>query len=466
MWAQSKIDNRQLWQNALADIQLQVRPEDFRTWFRNTSLLACEGSTCIVGVENPFNLEWLRTKCSGVVSRTLEGLLGAAVQVQFIVGRPEPPPAVAPPLRLTSPPRQRSARANGHRPAATEEGPAISPRYTFDTFVVGSNSRLAHAASVAVAERPGQAHNPLFIYGGVGLGKTHLLHAIGHAALARGLEVVYVSTETFMNDFIESITRKRSEDFRSKYRRTQVLLIDDIHFIKGKEATQEEFFHTFNAIYQANGQIVMTSDRHPRAIAPLEERLRSRFVWGLMTDIQQPDFETRTAILRAKMAEAARGRTPVSVPMDVLDFIAEKVPSNIRELEGALNRVLAYAELTRAAVTVEVATVALRDVLQAEDRRVIAPEEVISAVCRAMSISPAELKSPQRDRRVLVPRQIAMYLLREETDLSLTEVGSYFGGRDHSTVMHSCEKVAADLEHSEQMRSRIHGVREALARSN
>jgi chromosomal replication initiator protein len=461
---QSAIDNRQLWQNALADIQLQVRPEDFRTWFRNTSLLACEGSTCIVGVENPFNLEWLRTKCSAVVGRTLEGLLGMPVQVKFIVGRPEPTSTPPAPLRLSSPSGRRG-RANGRQANVAETGPAISPRYTFDTFVVGSNNRLAHAASVAVANRPGQAHNPLFIYGGVGLGKTHLLHAIGHAALARGLEVIYVSTETFMNDFIESIARKRSEDFRAKYRRTQVLLIDDIHFIKGKEATQEEFFHTFNAVHQANGQIVITSDRHPRAIAPLEERLRSRFVWGLMADIQPPDFETRTAILRAKVEDVGRNGSGSPVPIDVLDFIAEKVPSNIRELEGALNRVLAYADLARTDVTLDSAAAALHELIETDNRRSFAPDEVIAAVCTTVGVAPDDLKSPQRDRRVLVPRQIAMYLLREETDLSLAEVGSYFGGRDHSTVLHSCEKVAAELEHSEQLRSRIHNVREALARS-
>ena len=460
----ARTDTRQLWQNALGELQLQMRPEDFRTWFRNTHLLAYDGDRCIVGTENPFNVEWLSSKCTSLVSRTLQSIIGNPVNVEFVVGRPEPPSPAPPPLRLSPPPPGRRPARTGRRSQPIEDdGPAISPRYTFDTFVVGSNNGLAHAASMAVAERPGQVHNPLFIYGGVGLGKTHLLHAIGHRALDRGLEVVYVSSETFMNEFIDSIKQGRMEEFRARYRKSRVLLVDDIQFLAGKEQTQEEFFHTFNAVYQASGQIVISSDRHPRAITTLEDRLRSRFVWGLMTDIQAPDLETRTAILRRKMAESVRAGGSSVVPNEVLDFIAQKVASNIRELEGALNRVRAYAELARAPVSLELAGLALHEMLESAGRRVVAPDAVIRAVCRTTGVPRQDLAGKHRDRRVLVPRQIAMYLLREETDLSLSEVGALFGGRDHSTVLHSCDKIATELERNDRLRSSVRSVREALA---
>jgi len=460
------MDPAQLWQSALGDLQIQMRPEDFRTWFRDTTLISYDGSQCLVGVKNPFNVEWLSTKCSALVGRTLQALVGRPVDVRFVVEGREPQESAPPPLTLSAPPRRAPSRGStaSRRAPAPEARSAISPRYTFDSFVVGTNNQFAHAACVAVADRPGQIHNPLFIYGGVGLGKTHLLHAIAHAGLARNLEVVYVSSETFTNEFIESISRGRMEDFRARYRRTDILLIDDIQFIAGKDGTQEEFFHTFNAVHQANGQIVMTSDRHPKAITTLEERLRSRFVWGLMTDIQLPDLETRTAILRAKVAEAANMGAPLAVPHEVLDFIAAKVPSNIRELEGALNRVLAFASLLRAPVTIDLAANALHEVVGG-GKGSTAPDTVIQAVCRATGVSRADLEGKQRDRRVVVPRQIAMHLLRDETDLSLTEIGALFGGRDHSTVMHSCEKIAADVEHNERVRATVRMVRELLSHS-
>ncbi|MPZ15264.1 MAG: chromosomal replication initiator protein DnaA [Chloroflexi bacterium] len=459
------VNTRQLWQSTLSELQIQMRPEDFRTWFRNTDLLSFDGGRCVVGVENPFSLDWLSIKCAGLVSRTLEALVGKPVDVQFVVGRSEQTPPETTPLTLSPPSGRPPRRASGRRARLADDLPALSPRYTFDAFVVGYNNRLAHAACVAVAERPGQAHNPLFIYGGVGLGKTHLLHAIAHSVVARGLEVVYVSSETFTNEFIESISRGRMEEFRAKYRGTQVLLIDDIQFLAGKEQTQEEFFHTFNAIHEASGQIVMTSDRHPKAITTLEDRLRSRFVWGLMTDVQPPDLETRTAILRAKIASAARRGEGVSVPSDVVDYIAAKVPNNIRELEGALNRVLAYADLVRLPVTLDLAATALQELLQPAQHRTASPEGIVKAVCRATGVPRHDLEGKQRDRRVVVPRQIAMHLLREETDLSLSEIGALFGGRDHSTVLHSCEKISADVERNDRVRSIVRGVRELLVHS-
>ena len=460
------VDPQQLWQQALAELQLQMRPEDFRTWFRDTSIISFDGATCVVGVDNPFNVEWLSTKCAGAVGRTLHRLLEAPVEVQFSVGRSEesagtmtPRPSLA-----LEPPAPRSSRPSARRANAAETSLPISPRYTFDTFIVGHNNRLAHAASMAVAERPGQVHNPLFIYGGVGLGKTHLLHAIGHTALSRGLAVVYVSSETFTNEFIESISRGRMEEFRAKYRRTDVLLIDDIQFIAGKEQTQEEFFHTFNAVHQASGQIVLTSDRPPKAITTLEDRLRSRFVWGLMTDIQMPDLETRIAILRAKVAEAGRRGRQVTVPNETLDLIASRIASNIRELEGALNRVIAYSELMAEPATPELAAAALQENAETFARNAVDPQSVIKAVCVAASVTRQDLESKQRDRRIVVPRQIAMYLLRKEAGLSLSEIGSWFGGRDHTTVLHSCEKIEAELDRNEQIRSTLRVSREWLAR--
>jgi chromosomal replication initiator protein len=457
---------QQLWQQALAELQLQMRPEDFRTWFRDTSIISFDGATCVIGVENPFNVEWLSAKCTGAVGRTLQRLVETPVEVQFSVGRPDKSPmgTTPPPSLSLESPAPRSPRPSARKAPATETSVPISPRYTFDTFIVGHNNRLAHAASMAVADRPGQVHNPLFIYGGVGLGKTHLLHAIGHVALSRGLAVVYVSSETFTNEFIESISRGRMEEFRGKYRRTDVLLIDDIQFIAGKEQTQEEFFHTFNAVHQASGQIVLTSDRPPKAITTLEDRLRSRFVWGLMTDIQMPDLETRIAILRAKMAEATRQGRRVVVPNETLDLIASRIASNIRELEGALNRVIAYAELAGEPATLEIASAAMQENAETYARRAVDPQSVIKAVCIAASVTRQDLEGKQRDRRIVVPRQIAMYLLRKDSGLSLSEIGSWFGGRDHTTVLHSCEKIEAEQDRNEQIRSTLRVAREWLAR--
>jgi chromosomal replication initiator protein len=458
------LDTQRIWQNALGELQIQMRPADFRTWFRDTNLLSYDGDRCVVGVENPFSVEWLSTKCNGLVSRTLQGLLGKPVDVEFVVGRSEAPEPVVEPLRLDSPPavtRKAQAKTRSAR-QKLDDNPVMSPRYVFDTFVVGTNNRLAHAASMAAADRPGQVHNPLFIYGGVGLGKTHLLHAIGHAALSRGLQVVYVSSETFTNQYIDSIRRGRMDEFRARYRQPDILLIDDIQFIAGKEQTQEEFFHTFNALYEASGQIVLTSDRHPKAITTLEDRLRSRFVWGLMTDIQQPDLETRIAILRAKMAEAGRYATAVA-PTEVLDFIAGKVQSNIRELEGALNRVIAYATLQGSPVTLDVAAAALAELIEPAGRRRAAPSQIVEAVCTVTQISHEEIEGKQRDRRIVVPRQIAMYMLRESTELSLSEIGGLFGGRDHSTVLHSCEKIGAEAEHNPSIRATLRQIQESLA---
>ncbi len=321
----------------------------------------------------------------------------------------------------------------------------LNPRYTFDTFVVGANNRLAHAASLAVTENPAHAYNPLFVYGGVGLGKTHLLHALGHAAQGRGRSVLYVSSEWFTNDLINAIRSQKTEEFRAKYRSNDVLLVDDIQFIAGKERTQEEFFHTFNTLHGAGRQIVISCDRPPKSLVALEDRLRSRFGWGLIADVQPPDFETRIAILRAKADGCA-----TRVPDEALAYIARKIPSNIRELEGALNRVMAHTNLMHVPLTLEAAQAALESILShAAD---LSPESILSAVAQHYGLPQEELVGRSRRRAVSNPRQLAMFLIREETNASLPQIGQFLGGRDHSTILHGCEKIGSQIETDEQLR--------------
>jgi chromosomal replication initiator protein len=340
-----------------------------------------------------------------------------------------------------------------------EEAAMLNPKYTFDRFIVGKSNQLAHAASRAVAEKPAGAYNPLFLYGGAGLGKTHLLHAIGHDAMRRypGIKILYVSSEKFTNDLINAIRDQRNEQFRAMYRSADILLIDDIQFIAGKESTQEEFFHTFNALHGANKQVVLTSDRPPKAILTLEERLRSRFEWGLTADIQAPDLETRIAILRAK-AESM----DVRVPSEVVDFIARKVQSNIRELEGALNRIIAYAQLNGMAVTVDLAAASLNDLGASQRRRPITHERIVETVSSFFNLEPEDLKTGSRSREVLVPRQIAMYLMREEMETPFIQIAAYFGKRDHTTAMHSYEKIEGLVESDNQMRQDVLVIRQML----
>jgi chromosomal replication initiator protein len=340
-----------------------------------------------------------------------------------------------------------------------EEASMLNPRYLFDRFIVGKSNQLAHAACRAVAERPAGAYNPLFLYGGVGLGKTHLLHAIGHDAIKRipGIKVLYVSSEKFTNDMINAIRDQRNENFRNTYRAVDILLIDDIQFIAGKESTQEEFFHTFNALHGANKQIVISSDRPPKAILTLEERLRSRFEWGLIADIQPPDLETRIAILRAKAESLS-----VRVPDEVTDFIARKVQSNIRELEGALNRIIAYAQLNSTAITVDLAAASLNDIAANSRRRPINHERIVETVSSFFNLEPEDLKTGSRSREVLVPRQIAMYLMREEIETPFIQIAAYFGKRDHTTAMHSYEKIEGLVESDNQMRQDVLTIRQML----
>jgi len=449
------MDAKRTWQTALGELQLQLTKATFDTWLKDTSGVAYEDGTVIVGVRNAYAKDWLENRLYTHIARTLSGIVGRTVEVRFVVAGQAPAPAPVEEeegelFRRGARRPSRGAAANGFSSPSM-----LNPRYTFDTYVVGNANRLAHAASLAVAENPGASYNPLFIYGGVGLGKTHLLHAIGHRALEHGCSVLYVSSETFTNEMINAIRSQSTEAFRERYRNNNVLLIDDIQFIAGKESTQEEFFHTFNALHAASSQIVLSSDRPPRAIPTLEERLRSRFEWGLLADIQQPDLEMRIAILRAKAESLG-----AEVPATVLDYVARKVQSNIRELEGALNRIIAYTRMMGLPLSEETAAAALQDVLVAPQS--LPPAQIIEAVCRFYEVRHEDLSNRRRNREVVIPRQIAMYLLREEANLSLSEIGQQLGGRDHTTVLHACTKVAAQIEEDEQLRRELLAIREAL----
>jgi len=483
----------EIWQATLGELQLQMTKATFDTWLKNTSLISYEDGTFIVGVRNPYAKEWLENRLLSTIKRALTGIVGRSVEIKFVVRQKpsrgaKPAPLLEMPVaddersRLTAVHGQsaiqrdlssddessRSMAAHAQRAVRRDlssmEGlaydaslTAFSPKYTFETFIVGPSNRLAHAAAMAVAERPAEAYNPLFIYGGVGLGKTHLLHAIGHLSrrLHSNLRVIYVSSEKFTNDLINSIRNHTTEEFRTKYRSADILLIDDIHFIAGKESTQEEFFHTFNALHTADKQIVISSDRPPRAISPLEERLRSRFAWGLIADIQPPDLETRIAILRSK-GEAQ----PIPIPPAVIDLIAHKVQSNIRDLEGALNRVVAYAQTMGCPLTVDVATIALHDLIVR--RHTLSPSEIIEGVARFYGLEVEDLRGPRRSKRVAVPRQVAMYLLREETDASLPQIGHELGGRDHTTVLYGWEKISTQIEEDDRLRREVLAIKEML----
>ena len=335
----------------------------------------------------------------------------------------------------------------------------LNTRYTFDAFIVGNSNRLAHAASLAVAEAPGESYNPLFLYGGVGLGKTHLLHAIGHQGVQTGLAVLYVSSEQFTNEIVNAIRYRTTEEFRAKYRSVDILLVDDIQFIAGKESTEEEFFHTFNSLYEMSKQIVICSDRPPKAIVSLEERLRSRFEWGLIADIQPPDLETRMAILRAK-ADLLR----YQVPDDIITYIAGRVQNNIRELEGSLNRLMAYQQLHHTDLSMDVARAAMSSLGSDTHETDLSSRQIAQAVAEYYHISLEAMCGKQRDKYIVMPRQVAMYLMRQETSTSLFEIGQLFGGRDHSTVMHACEKIDRALHTNANLRREIIAIREQLMR--
>jgi chromosomal replication initiator protein len=453
------MDAKQVWRAALGELQVSLSPANYETWLKDTTLVAVDGDRFCVAAPNGFAKDWLENRYRSLIAQTLARIVGYSVNVEFEVreGGPETPAEeVQPEVVRTAGPK---VRLEPGRVGGEGGGVNLNSRYTFRTFIVGSANRLAHAASLSVAERPGEAYNPLFLYGGVGLGKTHLMHAVGNAVVARfpRKRVVYATSEKFTNDFITSIQQGRIDDFRARYRKIDLLLIDDIQFIADKERTQEEFFHTFNAIHEDGKQIVLSSDRPPKQITTLEERLRSRFEWGLIADLTAPDLETRIAILRTKSEEQG-----VRVDAEALEFIARKVVSNIRELEGALNRIVAYASMQGMPINVDLAQAVLSNVLYSPRKRAITPERIAMAVSDYYDVDLEELRGQKRDRAIVVPRQIAMYLMREETDVSLLRIGAELGGRDHSTVLHACRKIDQEAARNEELRRELAAVREAI----
>jgi chromosomal replication initiator protein len=421
-----------IWDQILTRIETKVNRHSFYTWFKPTSFIADSGGAITVRVPNILFKDWLTKHYSVVLNEALAEVRRPGISLLF-VAEGSPVPAAAEPQEEPEPEVVDVSEETDPAPSG-----GLNPRYTFDTFIVGPSNQFAHAACRAVAEAPSRSYNPLFIYGGVGLGKTHLMHAVGQYVLQHdpALKLTYISSERFMNEMINAVRYDRILDFRDRYRSVDVLLVDDIQFVSGKEGTQTEFFHTFNALYDAQKQIVLSSDRPPHEIPALEERLRSRFEWGLIADIQPPDLETKVAILKRK-AEAE----VVPLPDDVAIFIAGRVKSNIRELEGALIRLIAFASLTGREISLDFTREALKNVIEQDDDKAITIESIQKYVSDYYQLKPSELKSKNNSKSVAMPRQVAMYLCKSLTHASLPEIGRSFGGKHHSTVIHSIKKV-------------------------
>lgn len=475
------MDQRQVWRATLGELEISLSQATFETWFRRTALIRVDeaSSTFVLGVASGFAKDWVEERYRSLIAQTIAKIVGYSVTLTVeVVSEAELDAHGALGSRSKSLPTTSGLTAEsgaGVSASASRSGDAVrivdaseptrptnlNARYTFATYVVGSGTRLAHAASQSVSERPGGAYNPLFLYGGTGLGKTHLLHAIGNAVMERSPKrrVLYITGEAFTNEFILGIQQGAADAFRSRFRKIDVLLIDDIQFIADKERTQEEFFHTFNALHSAGKQIVITSDRTPKEISLLEERLRSRFEWGLIADISSPDLETRIAILRSKAEESG-----VIVADDVVEQVARRVQSNVRELEGALTRLVAVGRLSGMPVTMELAARVLSEAVYPNPKRILEPEQVVSVVAEHFGLTVEQLRGPKRDREIVVPRQIAAYLSREETDASLVRIGGALGGRDHSTIIHGCAKIEREMSYDAELRREVALLREALLR--
>jgi chromosomal replication initiator protein len=462
MAVEAGMNARQVWQAVLGDLQVQVSLPIYDTWLKTTTIVDFADGRVVVGAPNTFAVEQLRSRFTGLIQRALATILGYEVAVDFAVfGEEEDEEPVEAPRRPVG--RSRVPGAPAMQPGqqlALEETPAhgLNSEYVFETFIVGKSNQFAHAACLSVANKPGQKFNPLFLYGDVGLGKTHLLHAAGHHArqLFDGFRVLYASSETFTNDVITAILKQRTDELRDRYRTIDMLLIDDIQFIAGKESTQEEFFHTFNALHQAGKQIIVSSDRPPKQVPTLADRLRSRFEGGLIADVQLPDYEMRIAILRMKAEELN-----LDLPADVAEYIAQKDQKNIRELEGALNTVVARSQLTGEPMTLALAMEALLEGGPMRRTRVTR-DEVIGAVLRHFGVDRRELAGRSRTKDIVLPRQVAMYLLRAETDASLLEIGSELGGRDHTTVLHGIKQIERSLGSDASLRAQVLAIKESL----
>ncbi len=436
-----------LWAKALQEIEKKLSKPSFETWLKSTKAHALQNDTLIITAPNEFARDWLESRYLHLIAETIYDLTGAELGIKFII----PQNQLDEEFELKTP--EKKATKNDE-PAENSQN-MLNQKYTFDTFVIGSGNRFAHAASLAVAEAPAKAYNPLFLYGGVGLGKTHLMHSIGHYVQEHNpnAKVVYLSSEKFTNEFINSIRDNKAVEFRNKYRNVDILLIDDIQFLAGKESTQEEFFHTFNTLHEESKQIVISSDRPPKEIPTLEDRLRSRFEWGLITDITPPDLETRIAILRKKAK--AEG---LDIPNEVMLYIANQINTNIRELEGALIRIVAYSSLINKDINADLAAEALKDIIPSSRPKVITIFEIQKVVGQHYSVKLEDFKAKKRTKSIAFPRQIAMYLSRELTDSSLPKIGEEFGGRDHTTVIHAHEKITKLLNTDTQLQKQINEI--------
>ncbi len=437
----------QIWETALGELQVQVNKSNYRTWLAQTTGLEYGDSRFTIGVPTTFVAEYLDKNQRSLIEKVLTGVTMSAVQVLFRVNSHQPDSMPV-----------RSGREK-EEPTQQASLPLFNPKYTFDSFIVGASNQLAYNAAMGISENPGSNYNPLFIYGGSGLGKTHLLQAIGHAALSNNIKVIYVRAEEYTNRLVRAIREKKTEEFRSKYRDVDMLLVDDVQFFSGKTQTEENFFHTFEELHNANHQIVITCDRPPKSLPVLQGRLRSRFEGGLVTDIQAPDFDTRLSFLRAKAGQKETVITP-----DVLELIALQIQQDIRSLEGSLNRVVAYAKLVRSMLTPELATRALKDISNnGTPSAPVTPLLITEAVVNSFQITPTDLRGRKRDEVTALARQVAMYLIRQETDCSLAETGRELGGRTPATVSHAYQKIANDITNNPTLRRKVFDIQRWLS---
>ncbi|MFC1921520.1 chromosomal replication initiator protein DnaA [Chloroflexota bacterium] len=439
-----------LWEAALGELQIQVNKPNYRTWLEKTTGLSHQKGSFVIGVPNAFVAEYLDRNQRSLIEKVLTGIINQEVHVQFQVSES---------LQNALP----GSRSRG-KPASAQQSslPLFNPKYTFSSFIVGESNQLAHAAAIGVAQEPGNGYNPLFIYGKAGLGKTHLLQAIGHSALENNMNVMYVRAEEYTNQLMSALREKKTEEFRNRYRSVDMLLIDDVQFFSGKTQTEENFFHTFDELHNAGHQIAITSDRSPRSIPTLQGRLRSRLEWGLVTDIKAPDFDTRLSILQAKAEQQG-----VDVSDDVLEFIALQIKQSIRALEGSLNRVIAYARLLRAILTPELAAKALKDIADNEIQSApVTPAMIMEAVVNHFQMTPSDLKGRKRDEATALARQVTMYLIRQETDCSLAEVGNELGGRTPATVSHAYQKIANDIINSPSLRRKVFDIQQDVKQAS
>lgn len=439
--------NQQLWQAILGNLELTLSKANFTTWFKNTSIIEKSEVGIVIGVPNAFTKEWLQNKYHQEILKALKTIAAEIKEVKYQI--------VSPAFTPSAPVVKEIVKIQPKR----AENQSLNPKYTFDTFIVGSNNQLAHAASQAVSKKPGQIYNPLFIYGGVGLGKTHLMQAVGNEVLKKNPEakILYVTSERFTNEFVQALSQGKADSFKTIYRNVDVLLVDDIQFLAGREGTQEEFFHTFNALHQNNRQVVMTSDRLPKEIPAIEERLVSRFEWGMIADIQAPDLETRLAILRTKAREKNYNIEP-----EILTYIAETIQSNIRELEGALNRLMVYCQLNNTKPTIDQVKSILVNVITPPKKRGVSAKKIIEVVSDFYNVLPEDLLKQSRKKEYVNPRQIAMYIIRRELETSLPSIGEFFGGRDHTTVIHAIDKIERCIKEKSGLKQEIELIKERL----